>query len=63
MQIEDRMTDHYTLSAWADGDKALQAGRWPHIKLMLDSAEPGVRAEVMARLEWLRREQQTGTEK
>ena len=52
------MTDHYTDSAWANGDKALQAGRWPHIKLMLDAAEPGIKTEVMARLERLRREQQ-----
>lgn len=51
------LEDHYTNSAWANGDKALQAGRWPHIKLMLDTAEDGVRAEVMARLERLRREQ------
>jgi len=56
--INDRMTDHYTSMAWADGEKALQAGRWPHIKLMLDAAELGVKAEVMARLERLRREQQ-----
>lgn len=56
--IEDLMTDHYTDAAWANGDKALQAGRWPHIKLMLDSSEPGVKAEVMARLARLRREQQ-----
>ena len=56
--INDLTTDHYTLAAWADGDKALQAGRWPHIKLMLDAAEPGVKAEVMARLARLRREQE-----
>ena len=49
--------DHYTESAWANGEKSLQAGRWPHIKAMLDAAEPGVQAEVMARLERLRREQ------
>ena len=54
------MEDHYTKHAWANGDKALQAGRWPHIKLMLDAAEDGVKAEVMARLERLRREQIKG---
>lgn len=52
------MTDHYTTSAWANGEKALQAGRWPYIQMMLDSAEPWVKAEVMARLARLRREQQ-----
>ena len=51
------MEDHYTESAWANGEKSLQAGRWPHINLMLDAAEPGVKAEVMARLDRLRREQ------
>lgn len=51
------MEDHYTHSAWANGDKALQAGRWPHIELMLNAAEPGVKTEVMARLTRLRREQ------
>ena len=51
------LEDHYTNSAWANGEKELQAGRWPHISLMLDSAEPGVKTEVMARLERLRREQ------
>ena len=51
------LEDHYTSFAWAGGDKSLQAGRWPHINLMLDSAELGVKAEVMARLERLRREQ------
>jgi hypothetical protein len=56
--IEDKMTDHYTTSAWANGEKALQAGRWPYIQMMLDSAEPWVKAEVMARLARLRREQQ-----
>ena len=56
------MTDHYTLAAWANGDKALQAGRWPHIKMMLESAEKGVKEEVMARLARLRREQQEGAQ-
>jgi len=55
--IELVMADHYVESAWANGEKALQAGRWPHIKLMLDAAPPGVMAEVMARLARLRREQ------
>ena len=51
------MADHYVESAWADGDAALQAGRWPHIKLMLDAAPDGVMDEVMARLARLRMEQ------
>jgi len=51
------MADHYVESAWANGEQALQAGRWPHIKLMLDAAPGGVMAEVMARLARLRREQ------
>ena len=58
--INDLMTNHYTTSAWANGDKALQAGRWPHIQHQLDAAEPGVKAEVMARLDRLRREQKEG---
>ena len=57
------MEDHYTNSAWANGEKSLQAGRWPHINLMLDAAEPGVKTEVMARLERLRREQSLKGEK
>ncbi|MFA5900473.1 MAG: hypothetical protein WC829_15345 [Hyphomicrobium sp.] len=51
------LEDHYTTAAWANGEKSLQAGRWPHINLMLDATEPGVKAEVMARLAKLRREQ------
>ena len=55
--MEQSMADHYVESAWANGEQALQAGRWPHIKLMLDAAPGGVMAEVMARLARLRREQ------
>jgi hypothetical protein len=55
--MEQSLADHYVDAAWARGDKALQAGRWPHIKLMLDAAPGGVMAEVMARLARLRREQ------
>ena len=51
------LEDHYTTHAWANGEKSLQAGRWPHIELMLDAADPGVKTEVMARLTRLRREQ------
>ena len=56
-ELENCLSDHYVAAAWAGGDKALQAGRWPHIKLMLESSEVGVMAEVMARLARLRREQ------
>lgn len=55
--LEQTMADHYVESAWASGEKALQAGRWPHIKLMLESSPGGVMTEVMARLARLRREQ------
>ena len=55
--LDQSLEDHYVESAWADGDAALQAGRWPHIKLMLDSSPFGVMEEVMARLSRLRREQ------
>jgi hypothetical protein len=55
--LERSVEDHYVNAAWANGDKALQAGRWPHIKLMLESSEAGVLTEVMARLARLRREQ------
>lgn len=51
------IADHYVNSAWANGEAALQAGRWPHIKLMLEAVEPGVMTEVMARLARLRRDQ------
>ena len=55
--LEQSLEDHYVESAWANGEKALQAGRWPHIQMMLDAAPKGVKAEVMARLARLRREQ------
>lgn len=53
---ENTVADHYVNAAWANGEKALQAGRWPHIELMLSKEELGVRAEVMARLTRLRKE-------
>ena len=39
--------------AWANGEKALQVGRWPHIADTLDRIEltwPGISAAVMAGL-------------
>jgi hypothetical protein len=51
------MGNHYVHYAWANGDKALQAGRWPHISHRLAQLEgefPGIRAAVLARLERLK---------
>lgn len=51
------LTEHYALLAWANGDKALQAGRWPHISHRLAQLEgefPGIRTAVLARLERLK---------
>jgi len=58
--LELVMADHYVALAWANGEKALQSGWWPHVKLMLEAAPAGVMAEVMARLARLRREQTEG---
>jgi hypothetical protein len=47
------MINLYAQSAYANGLKHLQAGRWPYIQLRLKDLEkdyPGITAEVMTRI-------------
>jgi len=57
------LINHYAHNAWANGNKAIQAGRWKYIEARLKELEAdfqGITALVLAEVERLKRESRQG---